>query len=49
MYICPKCGARLDPGEVCKCEPAGRMSQKAQSEKTTFFVIRDGKAFAVVR
>ncbi len=48
-YICPKCHARLDPGEKCKCEPAGNRYQKNRMEQTVSYVIRDGKAFAVVR
>ena len=24
-YICPKCGARLDPGEKCDCEEEDKM------------------------
>ncbi len=31
-YICPECGAHLDPGEPCDCETSGADSDKPNGE-----------------
>lgn len=30
--VCPKCGAHLDPGELCDCEETAEKEKKAREQ-----------------
>ncbi len=32
-YICPRCGAHLDPGEPCDCEQEKEAAEKQQKDR----------------
>lgn len=44
-YICPKCGAHLDPGETCDCieEQKERVEKVKDSERKLIELLIEGK------
>ena len=42
-YICPDCGAHLDPGEKCDCQEKKVAIEKKETKPIVFVIGKDGQ------